>query len=251
MVSRSSLFLVLAACVLTPSCNYYKHTKLASFDLAMQRPSRTQNPPVFHASGVPNDLPGATAYAIINGDFDGGGSDEKHASLLKRQAATLGFAPDYLIYTPQGSVYAGSVSTYVGFGITTSSPITRPQGVALCMREVGFSTGLDWDSNNMVTDVNDQVRSIGIQEGDTLVSIAGATVKASGSQPSPWAADCLKHKPGDVVRMIWIRPGQGRMEGQATLLPPRAWPVIRSFTQDYESRLQEGINRDKLWRNGT
>lgn len=241
------LFLLLA---FLPACNYYKHTKLASFDLAMQRPSRTQDPPVFHASGLPSDLPGATAYAIINGDFDGG-SDEKHASLLKRQAATLGFAPDYLIYTPQGSAYAGSVSTYVGFGITTSSPVTRPQGVALCMREIGFSTGLDWDDHGMVTDVADQVRPTGILEGDTLVSIAGAGIKSSGSQPSPWAAECLKHKPGDVVKLIWIRPGQGRMEGQATLLPPRPWPVIRSFTQDYEGRLRQSYERDRAWRNGT
>lgn len=247
MVSRRSLILVLTACALTPACNNLKHTKCANFDLAMQRPAKTDNPPVFHVSGVPHNLPESTPYVILKGDFDGG-TDEGHASLLKRHAKNLGFAPDYLIYAPQGSAYAGTVSTYIGFGVSTSSAVTRPQGIAYCMRELGFSTGLRWDDRNMVTEVSDKARSIGILEGDTLVSIAGSAVSFSGSQASPWSTESLRWKPGDIVKLIWIRPGTGRMEGELALDPPTPWPTIRSFIQDHE---KEAVSRDNVWRNGT
>jgi hypothetical protein len=66
----------------------------------------------------------------------------------------------------------------------------------------------------MITQVEDWARASGIQEGDTLISLAGATVK----KPAPervaaWATKRLQVMPGEDVKAIWIRPGTGRMEG--------------------------------------
>lgn len=100
----------------------------------------------------------------------------------------------------------------------------------------------------MVTEVSDKVRPIGILEGDTLVSIGGSSVSSSGSQASPWSTEALRWKAGDKVKLIWIRPGVGRMEGEVALDQASPWPTIRSFIQDQE---RETANRDNAWRNGT
>jgi hypothetical protein len=230
------------------SCNNFRHTKLATFDVAMSRGSRVQDPLVIHANATPPNLPGCVAYATVHGDFHSG-SEEYQALQLKKHASTLGFRPDFMIYAPQGAAFAGTVSTYVGFGITTSSPTYRPQGVAICFRETGFSTGMVWDERLMVTELSESARGVGILEGDTLVSIDGASMAAASGQLSAWHLKAMQHKPGDKVPVVWIRPGTGRMEGTLLLQPPTEWPPIRSFTTDYEARVKAaaGADRNPVW----
>ena len=238
---------LLATCLLC-SCNNFRHTKLATFDAAMARGSRVQDPLVIHTNATPPNLPGCVAYATVHGDFHGG-SEEHHAVLLKRHVNTLGFRPDFMIYAPQGAAFAGTVSTYVGFGITTSSPTYRPQGMAICFRETGFSTGMVWDERLMVTELSESARGVGILEGDTLVSIDGASMATPSGQLSAWHLKALQHKPGDKVAVVWIRPGTGRMEGELVLQTPTDWPPIRSFTADYEARAQatDGAEQNSVW----
>lgn len=236
---------LLAACLLA-SCNNLSDRRLAAYDAALARRPATAkaDPTVLHCNAVPPNLPFSVAYATVHGDFHSAG-EEAQALMLRNHAVKVDLAPDFLIYVPQGASYAGSVSTYIGFGVTTSSPTYRPQGMAFCMREVGFATGIRINDQNMVTEVASEVATSGIQEGDTLVSIAGNSVERVNNQLSPWQVEALRHKPGDKVKLVWIRPGTGRMSGEAVLQPPREWPQVRSFTADYEARLKAAAAEDR------
>lgn len=224
--------------LLAVSCNHLSHKRLAAYDAAMARRSNASaDVIVLHSNAIPPKMPFSVPYATVHGDFHSGG-DEWQAVTLRQHAIKMDLAPDFLIYVPQGAAYAGSVSTYVGFGIATSTPTYRPQAMAFCMREVGFATGLRINEQDMVTEVADESRACGIQEGDTVVSIAGSAVARPNNQLSPWEIEALQHQPGEKVRVVWIRPGSGRMEGEVVLQQPRDWAGIRSFTADYEERVK-------------
>jgi hypothetical protein len=82
-----------------------------------------------------------------------------------------------------------------------------------------------FDDRQMVTGIEDWARASGLLEGDTLISLAGAEVKPPAEgRLAPWATTALTVRPGDDVKVIWIRPGAGRMEGviKAASPPPKS-----------------------------
>lgn len=215
-----ALGLLFAACL--AACNNFQVLPFESFDAAMSRAhDAPADPPMYRESAPPADLPGFVIYAQVNGDFHGG-SEGSHLRAFAAEVRERKLAPDFMLYANRGVANVGTVTQHVGFGIYSSSPVYRPQGTVWCCRLAPSSIGMAYDANQMVTEVEDWARSSGIQEGDTLISLAGATVKPPNQERvAAWATKRLQVLPGDDVRAIWIRPGVGRMEGAIKAVPPR------------------------------
>ena len=196
------------------ACNHFQTFQYENFDVAMAFADKAPSePPMYREYAPPADLPAFVVYAQLAGDFHGG-SEGSQMRALEREVRERKLAPDFMLYSNRGVANVGTVTQHVGFGIYSSSPVYRPQAAVWCCRLAPSSVGLAYDANQMVTLVEDWARGSGIQEGDTLVSLAGATVKPSTpDRLAAWATKRLEVMPGEDVKAIWIRPGTGRMEG--------------------------------------
>ena len=202
-------------------CESYSVQHYSTFDVAMEMEPTREDPPILHRNSLPNDLPHLVVYARVHGDFHGEYASV-HAVLLKRVAEEKKLTADVLIYSPEGSKFV-----FTGFG----SYVPRPQGSAYCYRLSPIGLGFQWNANQMVTSVTDAThQQSGLQEGDTLVSLNGHAVTATTSPVLPYHAEMLRLRPGDPVKMVWIRPGTGRMEGVFEAGEPRPLPSdLQSF----------------------
>lgn len=219
------LFALLSSCV----SNFSATTKAACFDAAMAMPAAVATPPVYHANAIPPDMPGWTCYASIRGTYSTDSADSQALSLL-REVLRRDLRPDVILFEPRGSHYAGSVSQHIGFGIMTSTPVHAFTADAHCLRLNRASLGITIDDHQMVTFASDDLRQeCGIQEGDTLLSMGGKSVKPNGAGESPCSTDRLQLVPGNQVKFVWIRPGTGRMEGTTTARSPQPMSTAPSI----------------------
>ena len=215
-ISRHLLAAVLLGVL--ASCSHFKTVNYPNFRSAEARPSATPGPPVFDVHGLPASLPAYVPYAHVAGDFYGG-SPEWRARYLREQVVRRKLAPDFIVFEDLGSAYSGQVTQYFGYGIATSQPMYRPQAVAYCCRITPGLLGLAWDDKEMVTKIREEQRASGILEGDTLVSIDGKTVHSDTGTMSEFTRAFLDIAAGQVIKLVWIRPGTGRMEGELNVLP--------------------------------
>jgi hypothetical protein len=169
-----------------------------------------------NASALPSDLASLVPYAGMT--ITGGVPPAELAARLARRAEEL-HHPDLITYTDEGSIATGAVSAYVGWGITSTSTTRENVVRATALRLAPTATGIRIDRNGMVTAIREDLRPVGIQEGDTLVSIDGQAVELGDAWfNSPHLAVLLRGRPGQVVDCVWIRPGSGRMNGKVTLV---------------------------------
>ena len=206
------------------SCANFKETRYSTYDLAMSMEQTVPDPPVVLVSAAPHNLPGMIIFATVHGDFPAT-SISRQAWLLKREVERLGLRPDCMKFETRGSNYAGSTSQYIGYGLAMSTPVYRPQAVIHCYRLRPASLGLKWNDSFMLTWVSENTRDeSGIQEGDTLLSINGQTIERSSQGTSPSENEALNLRAGDEVSLVWIRPGDGRMDGRAQAVAPLPFP---------------------------
>jgi len=85
--------------------------------------------------------------------------------------------------------------------------------------------GVRFDDKAMVTDVMDSQRASGIQEGDTILNIDGKSMDAANGTMSEYRMALLGFRVGQEVKVVWIRPGTGRMEGVVKLIPNLEMPT--------------------------
>lgn len=230
------------------SCNYYTEHRFSTFEKAVQMPQTNADCPVYWSHSDLTNLPASAIFAQVNGNFDGG-SDASFARGLKAHVEELGWKPDYMVYQRGGANYAGSVSTYVGFGVAVSNPNYRQNATAWCFRVAPATIGVKLNKSLMVTNLTEEARASGLQEGDTILTIAGASLEApSSAQVSEWRSKMLDVQVGEVVKVIWVRPGTGRMEGDLVMQPNRPFPEEADPMDMKPPPLRN--NKARKWRRG-
>lgn len=225
---------MVAACVLLASCLHYEEFRLPTFDAAHALPMTPLEPAFFTAAQVPSDMPLATPYAQVVGDFPPSWDEFQRSWYLVEQCFNRGFRPDFIVFVSRGVASSGNAlqvsptfSTGGIYGFSFSpTPAVRGAAAVTCYRLAPVSLGIRTDANWMVTHVDEAARSSGLQEGDSLQSINGHDMRPRTPQDvSPWAAAALTKKPRDEVWVEWIRPGTGRMRGKLALGEPEAMPA--------------------------
>ena len=216
--------LCVALLAVLQGCNNFKTTKHACFGQAEAIATNVDKPVVLDAAALPMDLPAFVPYAIVFGDFHAGGP-EYQADFLRHHVLKQGIRPDFLVYQNGGSGYAGQVTQFVGYGVAMSQPVYRPQGLVHCCRVSPTRLGVRFDDKAMVTDVLESQRASGIQEGDTILNIDGKSMDAANGALSEYRMASLGFRVGQEVRVVWIRPGTGRMEGVIKLIPNMEMPT--------------------------
>ena len=221
---------VTAALVLSLSaCNYYRETRYAAYEQAVAIPRQIADPPIFNLMAKPQDLPGSVCYAVVEGDFHQPGPFFQ-ATELRAQAIKRGFDPDYMIYREAGAAAAGAVTQPIGMGMFMTTPVYRHGAAAWCYRICPARAGFRVDDNQMLLEVDEAVRkAAGIQEGDTILSVNGKAVKPDAQGFSPASLHYLTMEPGQLLTLVWIRPGTGRMEGTSRALPPLPMTEAKSM----------------------
>ena len=125
--------------------------------------------------------------------------------------------PDLIVFRRGGDVYQGSTAQYVGFGVTLSQPIFAKSVFWEAYRIAPFRVGVLSDETGMVVAMTEDSRESGIQEGDKLISVNGKPVGRNGGVASDFDSVAHALAPGQVVELVWIRPGTGRMSGSVEL----------------------------------
>lgn len=160
---------------------------------------------------LPTDLGMLVPYAQISA------SGTKSPDGLVEQICTrlqLLHHPDLVLWQFRGQSYAGSTSAYMGFGMWTSVPTYENHVEGLACRLAPAYLPLRPAPDGTVLAVDESVRSCGIIEGDRLLSVADQPIQAGDAwSTSPHFRVFLGAKPGDAIKLVWIRPGTGRMEG--------------------------------------
>lgn len=125
---------------------------------------------------------------------------------------------DFVVVGLDTSYQTGAYHQYVGYGAGFSSPTYGTQLQAVAYRVCPSKLGVQVDGTQMVVSItNESVREAGLLEGDRLISINGRVMEASLSSQHFLAL--LEIQPGDSFEMIWVRPGEGRLQGAGVAMP--------------------------------
>ncbi len=148
----------------------------------------------------------------------------------------IGEMPDAISYGEGNTQQVGAVSAYIGFGVTTTSAVFATPSITVGYREAGAVLPFRWShSTGMVTLVRDEKAAAGVLEGDTLLLVADCQANIENNSSwarSPIHKERLKWREGAKVKAVWIRPGQGRMTGEVTLLAnPKSYLAEMDSTQ--------------------
>jgi hypothetical protein len=164
-------------------------------------------------------------YAIVS-ELLGSVRPERRAEWMWARAIV--FMPDAVVYGENTPINVGSRGSHmsigrVGFG--SQRAIYKTPSYGVCCREAPSVIPVRTDDNLMVIDVGDQARGCGLLEGDLLVSINGVVIEKGGNAlRSLHHKDRLRIQPGAKVKLGWIRPGTGKLEGEVEALPnPRTY----------------------------
>lgn len=203
------------------SCAKYELTRLHTIDVARAIPPCVDESDLQMAASEP-PVP-MVCYAYVDtANQDAAGL----SGMISRAVDKDGIPdPDYVVLWEGGSQYAGSTTTYLGFGLFNSSAnYVTPQRLFL-MRRTPSIVGVVYDDDFMIIELEEAARKSGIQEGDKLVSINGhAVARQDGQLVTEWDTARLSMDPGEPVDLVWIRPGEGRMSGSCVSIEPRPVP---------------------------
>jgi len=213
------LFFAWSICLLFCSCIQSKVKRFAGYDQA-QKTEQHGVTKVFFADEIDlRKLPSAVPFAVIGAAGDQTGPSA-YASHMKAKGEELN--ADFVLIGDSSTYYAGSVSNYVGFGMSMSTPVYGLRMNGTAFRVCPGKLGLSWshETHMVLTIENASVRSAGLLEGDTVLSLDGVAVEERPS--SSFNLHRLEMQPGDEFKLVWIRPGTGRMEGVAVTMdnPP-------------------------------
>jgi hypothetical protein len=156
--------------------------------------------------------------------------------------------PDVLLMGEPATVFAGTVggaaaSGGVAFGY--AAPVYGQSMAACCYRISPVRLGFICDADGMVIALEDSCRKSGIIEGDKLLSIDGAPItRGKDLAKSAHFHKLLTMKPGDEAKLVWIRPGTGRMEGSAVCLENP--PSYLTLSDARKERLGEQAERQGM-----
>lgn len=167
------------------------------------------------------------------------GSGFNPAFINSRVSNAVWHMPDAVYYLEGQSQIVGSVGQYWGMGVATSSPVISTPTVVIGYRAAPSIMPFRCDENGMVVLVRDSQACAGLVEGDTVLTFGEDSMppKELMTQLSwPGHMRRMARNPGDKVKVVWIRPGAGRQEGQITML---ANP--QEFRKEADSLALEGI----------
>lgn len=219
----------LATLLVLGACNHFLDNRLESFEAASRIKPRLEEPIILRDFEVPSNFPEMVPFARIDGDFHHG-DEPRQASELATRATNLGFAPDLLLYSTGGAQFTGAVTNHIGFGAFLTTPVYRHAGYGWCCRLLPARLGIRRNEVEMVVALDEATREqCQIQEGDTLLSVDGHALTRNRDGISPSLIRLLNAKPGEAVRLVWIRPGTGRMEAAVKLLEPHPIPDVQQF----------------------
>lgn len=189
---------------------------LVHFDDCAARAAEGAPTYLVELESLPETIGGLVPYTGVNGHGTRSIQQSVEALCLRFEEMRW---PDVVAYWDAGTRTAGAVSTYMGFGMTMTSPVQENLFGAFGFRLAPTMLGLRADASAMVTFVEEPVRACGIQEGDTLVTVAGKSfLRGEKWWNSPHYQVLLRSQPGQAVELIWIRPGTGRMSGRLQLM---------------------------------
>jgi hypothetical protein len=210
------LLLLLASCQTGPQVE-----RFPTFDRAvsMADPTLPRQPKVFIHNGDEDYRSELVPYCWVRADRSGGPADGAIRSAMRTLIRAM---PDAAVFQEEDAQVVGSVSQYWGWGVATSSPVYGIPGFLVGYREAPALLPFRFKrETGMVTLIRDPAKCVGMLEGDSLILVGDIDVSGgagSEKQFSPLHAVRLSAMPGDKLRVVWIRPGQGRMEGTAELI---------------------------------
>ena len=220
--------LLLLALLSLPSCISAKLHPTPAFheDRADSAPERSH---VYRVeAGIPTSFPASVriASAVLTSPSGSERTSNLENKLKKCLNGEWGVKPDYVILEPRKShLTGGTTDLYHGFGIGSSIANRDSALVAhlyrVCPARIGFET----NEQNMVLSIDAQsnLREIGLQEGDTILSVDGVPYDQSHiGRRSRFDASQLSWTPGGLVEVVWVRPGEGRLSGAAVLYENRS-----------------------------
>jgi hypothetical protein len=203
---RCLSLVALVLCALT-SCTLVP-TKLPTYDacIAMPKPSELR---VARLEAVQSsELSAFIPYALVSTST---GTGSSVVSQFLKTGTDL--RADLVCMQSGQSITTGT--TVVNFGaIGSGIPWSEREYNACLYRLAPASIGARWDPAGMLVSVSDAGRAAGLLEGDHLISISCTPILyGQGWMQSEHYAKLLALKPGDEVKLSWIRPGTGKLEG--------------------------------------
>ncbi|MCA8969818.1 MAG: hypothetical protein KDC95_08550 [Planctomycetes bacterium] len=206
---------------------------LPTFELAQMPPAEAgQGAPCFDADRVdPSELPDAVPYAMCHDTIDG--DRERTADVLSR-ALHRETSPDFTTFRDLGSFDAGSISQYWGNGLATERRIYSHVAELIAWRLTPVSLGFELrraDGVAIRVPPKDRFDGEALLEGDEVLSIGDVPVRPGERFfYSPHWRRLLELEVGDRVRIVWLRPGTGRMEGLLRAIEPvKTWRALPSM----------------------
>lgn len=209
--------LAVAICLFSlASCINTAVRKGAAFDLAMSM-EQTGSGNVYTANSPDISKERAASPYVAVVAYGGYGiPDANFLSAATKKIAA--FSPDFVIAKAPDLKDAGTIYSFSG-GLGMSSRVYQKQRALFAYRYQAARIGIRWSEDGMVTAITNQgLYDAGLLEGDTMISIDGIPFPKSQDAQDAWHAHTLGWKPGDEIELIWIRPGEGRMQGTIPLL---------------------------------
>ena len=199
------------------------------FDACTAESSPTTATRISNLAQLPTNLPVLVPYATVYGmgDLDPEGIIER----ICEEVENLCW-PDLIVHMDAQQFATGSQTSssqyyypgafgygVYGFGGSTTETVYENLITAMAFRVAPTRLGIAINNNHMVLVLEDTARAAGLLEGDTIVNVGGRVwgVGADAGN-SPHLEVLLSGTPGDLVSVVWIRPGTGRMEGLVKLL---------------------------------
>ncbi|MEM7167649.1 MAG: hypothetical protein AAF581_19505 [Planctomycetota bacterium] len=199
--------------LLLVGCNSPAVRRLQTYDTAVERGARVDRPRALLYYDT-QTLPPLMPYAVVVAGLPLGGPVDHVYQRIWRKADDID--ADLVIFQDASHVNAGSVSVYHGFGVTSNIPVRVGVIEAICYRACDAELGFLTDKDGVVLTLSGEARRSGLQEGDRILSWNDGPFKLPAGtyeQAAQASLRALNLSVGDAVRLVWVRPGSGRMEG--------------------------------------
>lgn len=226
MTAKRNICSVLALVMLlvTSSCQTGSFKRLSAYDVALGDMLengrllphlRHSEAPVLSMSQLANRLgdvslvPFAT-YTIVGDSSESRKLDWIEKGLRRHQADVIALMDPQVHYA--GSVSSASIGG--GFALGMSSPVYTKSLTGVGCRLAPGAIGFRFDDAGVIEHISDPILyEQGLLEGDSVLTVDGISVKGMLSDFShPAWSRILTYQPGEELRVVYIRPGTGRLE---------------------------------------